>query len=408
MAARELARAGVEVTILEARNRMGGRIHTLDEREFGYPAQGGAEFVHGASPLTESLCLEAGLTLVPREGEVWFEQGGKLSPNIGPAPGMDIFRERLGRLQEDMTIADFLDVHLAGESYVGLRKTIERMVEGYDAADPKLASSFALRDEWSSDGFGQNRKILEGYGAFVDFLQSECKKYCAEIRLSSDVKSIDLRGNPARLTCRDGETYEAAKVVLTVPPPLLSQIAVLPALPEKMAAARMFGFGAVIKILLKFETRWWTAARDQDLSRMFLVRSQEVIPVWWTQYPQTHPVLTGWLSGPRIKSYVDASAEEIVELGIACLAKSLGASKSELRQMLVASKVINWRADAYARGAYTYATLATREARAELLRPVDDVLFFSGEALFEGKEIGTVEAALASGLAAARRVMGGA
>ena len=59
MAARELVRAGKRVTILEARDRCGGRIYPLPAEEFGYPAEGGAEFVHGAAPVTRALMREA-------------------------------------------------------------------------------------------------------------------------------------------------------------------------------------------------------------------------------------------------------------------------------------------------------------------------------------------------------------
>ena len=71
MAARELARAGKTVTILEARERCGGRIHPLSASEFGYPADGGAEFVHGEAPVTRALLHEAGLSLQGIEGERW-------------------------------------------------------------------------------------------------------------------------------------------------------------------------------------------------------------------------------------------------------------------------------------------------------------------------------------------------
>ena len=59
MAARELVRAGKRVTILEARDRCGGRIYPLPAEEFGYPAEGGPEFVHGAAPVTRALMREA-------------------------------------------------------------------------------------------------------------------------------------------------------------------------------------------------------------------------------------------------------------------------------------------------------------------------------------------------------------
>ena len=81
MTARELARAGKKVTILEARDRCGGRIYPLPAQEFGYPAEGGAEFVHGPAPVTRALMREAGLSLVPIEGTRWGARNGAFSPN---------------------------------------------------------------------------------------------------------------------------------------------------------------------------------------------------------------------------------------------------------------------------------------------------------------------------------------
>src|SRR5690349_4074425 len=86
MTARELARAGKNVTILEARERCGGRIFPLPAAEFGYPAEGGAEFVHGAAPVTRDLMREAGLRLQPRYGTRWSTRTGVLAPDAFSLP----------------------------------------------------------------------------------------------------------------------------------------------------------------------------------------------------------------------------------------------------------------------------------------------------------------------------------
>src|SRR4051795_1617585 len=80
MVARQLARAGKSVTIVEARDRCGGRIYPLPAEEFGYPAEGGPEFVHGAAPVTRALMCDAGLSLAPRGGTRWSVRTGALSP----------------------------------------------------------------------------------------------------------------------------------------------------------------------------------------------------------------------------------------------------------------------------------------------------------------------------------------
>src|SRR2546421_12922486 len=86
MTARELARAGKKVTILEAKDRCGGRIYPLPAQEFGYPAEGGAKFVHGAAPVTRALMREAGVSLSPRGGARWGTRTGALLRNEPSLP----------------------------------------------------------------------------------------------------------------------------------------------------------------------------------------------------------------------------------------------------------------------------------------------------------------------------------
>src|SRR3982751_4742954 len=144
MAATELARAGGRVTILEAQNRLGARIYKLPEAEFGYPAEGGAEFVHGAAPVTRQVMREAGLSLAPRCGTRWSARSGVLRPDDSPLPDADRFYRALTEATADMPIAEFLDTHFADPRYDALRRSVIRTVEGYDAADPHRFSTFAL------------------------------------------------------------------------------------------------------------------------------------------------------------------------------------------------------------------------------------------------------------------------
>ena len=104
MAARELGRAGKRVTILEARNRCGRRIHPLPAAEFGYPAESGAEFVHGEAPVTRGLLREAGLSPVPVQGTRWKVVQGAFSRDDATIPTADLAaaKNRAGRLRSTM------------------------------------------------------------------------------------------------------------------------------------------------------------------------------------------------------------------------------------------------------------------------------------------------------------------
>jgi monoamine oxidase len=98
--------------------------------------------------------------------------------------------------------------------------------------------------------------------------------------------------------------------------------------------------------------------------------------------------------------------QELIEAGLASLAKVFGFDPRQLMRKLVAARAINWAHDPLAGGAYSYATPKTRVAQAVLSRMNGGAVFFSGEALYRGRDMGTVEAALASGLETARTLLG--
>jgi monoamine oxidase len=405
MAARELGRAAKRVTILEARERCGGRIQPLPAAQFGYKADGGAEFIHGEAPITRGLLRQAGLSSLPVHGARWNVENGTFSRDERPDPHMDTLHEVLAKLTSDMSVAAFLRQYFAGPEFTPLRHTIVRMVEGYDAADPERASVLALRDEWMNSGRSMQARIVGGYRGLIDFLATECRKQGADIHFNSPVNAIEASDGGALVRCADGSRHAGDAAILTVPLPLVQEIVLPPPMREKVAAAADIGFGNVIKILLSFKTRWWTAGKGKDLSELLFLLSDEAVPVWWTQHPAERPVLTGWLAGPRTTGMAERSENELVELGLASLAAIFGLSVQQLKQDMIAARAINWANDPFARGAYSYAMLKTRSAQSELASWDGGAVLLSGEALYRGPDMGTVEAALASGLETARTIL---
>jgi monoamine oxidase len=404
MAARELGRAGKKVTILEARERCGGRIDPLSAAEFGYLAEGGAEFVHGEAPVTRALLREAGLSLLPIKGTQRSLVDGKLSTEEPLEAYETQLHAALKEVSDDLTVAEFLRRHFVGAEYDRVGQSIERMVEGYDAADPERASTLALRDEWMDEGRSTQVRIAGGYGGLVDFLVAECRSHGAEIHFGALVKAIEAPGVGAVVRCAGGDAIECDAVVLTVPLPLLKDIALPSTERERTAAAANIGFGNVIKILMRFEGRWWLDERS-DLADLTFLLSEARIPVWWTQYPADIPVLTGWFGGPKTAGMARLNEQQLIEAGLASLADVFGRDPKQLVKDLVAARAINWANDRFARGAYSYATIETRAAQSVLSSSNGGSVFFSGEALYGGKDMGTVEAALTSGLETARRVL---
>jgi len=405
MAARELARAGRKVTLLEARTRCGGRIHPLPADEFGYPAAGGAEFVHGEAPVTHGLLREAGLSLREIAGEQWSFDGTALSRDERDDPHEAELQAVLRDLKDDLTVAEFLRRHFAGNDYAPMRQSIERMVEGYDAADPERASTLALREEWMDGGHAPQARIDGGYGALIDFLAADCRRHGVTIHLGCAVTAIEERDGSAAVRCADGVAYGCDRVILTVPLPLLREIALPASARAKLVATDDIGFGNVVKILLRFARPWWRE-RGADLAGMTFLLSDQTIPVWWTQYPSQHAVLTGWFGGPRTAELEGLDPQGLVESGLDSLAAIFKLSREDVARELVAATAINWAHDPFARGAYSWATPRTRAAQAMLAR-ADGLVLFSGEALYRGRDMGTVEAALTSGVETAGMILRG-
>jgi monoamine oxidase len=410
MAARELAKAGKQVTILEARDRIGGRIFPLSESEFGYPAQGGGEFVHGKAPHTRALIEEAGLHFIPesQEGQAWTMRNGPLTLSASFLEDHEILIERLKTLTTDVSIADFLETHFGERQHEGLRNSVYKMIEGYDAADSRRISAITWRDtgfgkEYHGDGW-----IKEGYGALIDFLKKECEKLEVLILLDTPVVSVASMEDKVVLKTADGNTLEASQVVLTVPLPTLRNISFIPDINDRLDLLSKIGYGSVIKLLIKFKSQWWKHATANDLSKLTFALSNDDFLAWWTQYPTETNVLIGWMAGPKAEENKDLSDTELLDRGLAALTHIFGMDESSLRTEIETWKVINWAKDPFALGAYSYNAMDAGDAIQRLGEPIDNKIFFAGEAFYYGKEIATVEGALGSGKNVAMKILNNA
>ena len=116
-------------------------------------------------------------------------------------------------------------------------------------------------------------------------------------------------------------------------------------------------------------------------------------------------MLTDWFAVPKADTVSSLTATELVDMGLASLAEIFDRPLDRIRRDLVASRAINWGNDPFARGAYSYATPKTREAQSVLRKPDGGAIFFSGEALSAGPDMGTVEAAPASGQETAQTIL---
>ncbi|MGV3459984.1 MAG: flavin monoamine oxidase family protein [Flavobacterium sp.] len=409
MAAHKLVKAGHKVTVLEARNRLGGRIHTLTGEQTFDHAELGAEFIHGNLPVTKQLLGEAGIRYYKSGFEMWQYDDGKFNQNEEFVEGWADFLTKLDELQEDMTMHDFLQKYFPGEENAELRKRVEGYVAGYDTADARDAATFSLRNEWNNEDDDAQYLIEGGYAAMVDYLAGSIRSAGNEIILDSPVKNIQWEHESVKVVTMNGAIYEANKVIIALPLGVLQSggLSFEPNLPEQTNAFNGIGFGWIIKIVLDFDEIFWESngvnhlGTKEPVTRFFF--TGETVPTFWTQAGNKQ--LTGWLGGPPADARKGMSDEEILDLTLDSLAKAFDIAGSELKDKLTAWHVANWTADPYTLGSYSYNKLESNTARNVLLTPIEDTIYFAGEYLYDGPAIGTVEAALTSGRDTAEKVL---
>lgn len=384
MAARRLSLAGLPVHVLEARPRLGGRIHTLSSG-FSSPVENGAEWVHGDLPLTLGLLAEAGLSVVPAGGRFYRFASGVWGG--GDRFNLDAVIAAMAALPSDMPLSSFLSSHVSDPV---LAASVRGFAEGYDLADIDTVSTLALAHEWGKDEGAQHR-VSGGYGGMIDFMASSFP-----VTLDAVVREIHWAPGAVRVVLADGSSFSGSAAVVTVPLGVLPSISFFPALPAYIDASYRMGYGTVTKVLIEFSSPFWTSAVPSP----GFIMSDMSLPTWWTQ-PGAPSLMTGWYTGARARAL--GHPADVLGLGLSSLSAMFGVDAAALVQF---SRVDDWGSDPFSLGAYSFPTVGEGPYRSLLNTPVADTVYFAGEGLYEGEGTpGTVEAALDSGVAAAERLL---
>ena len=415
-AAAALARSGRSVLVLEARDRVGGRIWTRTEPELTAPVELGAEFIHGDSPETRELLRRAGAPAVDTSGEHWSLTDGRLQQRT------ESLLEKVRAAFEaadvlsrpDMSLEDFLATHAGRALPEEARAMARAFVSGFDAADPRLVSLHSVAEEWRSGGMldSSQSRPLHGYhtalaalsGGLADRVRLQLETAVTAVRWSD--RSVEVAGRWL------GQTYaaKARTAVITVPLDVLKApagaagaISFDPPLEAKQAALARLLSGPVLKVVLHYRQAFWESlegGRYADAS--FFHAPGKLFPTFWTALPLRTPLLNAWVGGPSAARLCALPDEEIIRHAMdGVSAVFFGGNGSPQPQ---AAYVHNWARDPYARGAYSYAAVGGGDARGLLATPLGGTLFFAGEATDTTGEAATVTGALRSGARAAEEV----
>jgi monoamine oxidase len=416
-AGRGLAARGGRVLVVEARDRVGGRIETRVEP--GWPAaiEAGAEFVHGRAPALERLLRLGRWRLREVEERHWQGGGGR------PVRVDGRWRAALGLLDElpqagadrsfDEVAARAGWRRRAGPDVRGL---LRAYVEGFNAAPADRIGLQGLRLQTRAAGEIDGDRLFRipgGYGQVVDLLAARARRAGAVLRLGTEARRIRWRRGRVTVEARGPLGARAARLtaralVITVPLGVLrsrggpGSLRFDPPLPpDKRGAIRALGVGPVVRTLLRF--RQPPPARSAR-GFTFLHVPRAAFPTFWRAAGGEDRVLVAWAGGPAAADLQGRGAGETARAALRSLARGLNLEVAAVAAELEGYRVFDWQSDPHARGAYSFVPAGALDAVARLAAPVADTLFFAGEATHTGGATGTVHGALETGERAVHEV----
>lgn len=243
-------------------------------------------------------------------------------------------------------------------------------------------------------------------------------KHGAALYLNAPVTKVVWQKGKATVHAENGIRITADKILFTIPLGVWKSnggtkgtIRLEPALPQKEKAWQQLGYGNAIKLNLLFKQAFWHSKAvlneiHPDIYPLSFLLSDAEVPTWWTQFPQESYVLTGWMAGPRASTAEYEDENHVLNEAMRSLSELFRLPEKEIRELLIYAHVTNWLTDEFARGCYSYTTVATKKVLPIAISPVENTLFFAGEAFNDDVELGTVEAAFASAEKAVKKITG--
>jgi len=386
-AARRLADARIDCLLVEARSRLGGRAWTINSE---FPIDLGCGWLHSAdrNPWREVAALQG--RSIDKTPPPWMRRsapiGFPLSEQDAFLQAHREFYERLDSLSEDkpdVAAATFLEPH---GRWNALINAVSSYVSGAEL-DRVSARDF---DRYGDSGV--NWRVVEGYGTVI-----AAHGRGLPVMLGCAVRLIDRRGRRLRMETPNGAITANAAIV-TVPTPVLAEekIVFIPPLPEKTEAALGLPLGLADKLFLSLSD----AEEFNKESRLFGHTDRSRTGVYHFR-PFGRPQIEAYFGG-RLAAELEAGGDgAFVDFAVSELVGLFG---SDFARRVKPLKLHPWGIDPFSRGSYSYALPGKAECRAALAAPVDDRLFFAGEACSRS-DYSTAHGAYLTGAAAAEQVI---
>ena len=414
--ARKLTQAGQKILIIEARSRIGGRILTHREASLEVPIELGAEFIHGA-PKSVLEKLES-------EGSSFYDVlDDHVIAEKGHFKKRDDFWDKISEVmkkldpKKDRSFAEFLEQDKPSDKET--LDLVKAFVEGFHAADTSKIGEKALREsEQTQDDTlsgAQLFRTTKGYDTLCANLLHGLEPMGEFLLLNTIVKKIEWNRGNTTVECLSGSgiasTYHSERIVVTVPLGVLkakeNAKAAIQFEPEPAQLRNALGgmeMGSALRLTLRFRHRFWEDHAKEPLAFLHTTPDKP-FPTWWTHAPVRSPVLTAWQGGPKARELAAQPEEKIVLKALQTLSHMMGISVEHLNDELQGWDFHCWDTDPFALGAYSYICKDGWDAVAALAQPIEDTLYFAGEATSMNSGRGTVHGAIESGEKAAEQIL---
>ncbi|HYJ90434.1 MAG TPA: NAD(P)/FAD-dependent oxidoreductase [Pyrinomonadaceae bacterium] len=429
VAASELARAGIKPIVIDARDRIGGRIYTIHDEKAHAPIELGAEFVHGHPPEIFQAVKAAKIEIAETGGNSWYlAQHRGLTPIDDEPPGSkDDIWKRIERYckeaSQDISLETFLQLPESVSIGPEERDSLKRYVAGFHAAEiDKVGIRGLVKTMEAEEAIGGIRgfRIPVGYDRLSEYYYEAAKNGGASFLFNKKVTAINWGAGTVKVTVLSStgitETTSGQAAIVALPvgvlksePDSASYVRFEPKLDSKTEALSKIEMGDARRVIFAFRSKWWneilTGTSQRKAKLGFLFAQGVPISVWWSSEPMEAPLLTGWVGGRNAMELAKLGNDAVIDQAIDSLNRIFQAGRGQIEDEIISVHTYDWLHDPLSRGAYTYLGVGGVNAPRELAENIGNTLYFAGEATSYEGHWGTVHGAIASGVRAAREAI---
>ncbi len=417
--ARKLLEKNLNIQVIEARPRAGGRMLSLQKPGSAMPIELGAEFIHGAPESTLDLMRTFSLPFYDIQDSHLHWTGKKMTELPQFFEKIEALNAKLAKTKsKDASVGQFLRSQKSLSPQ--WKQLYRRFIEGFQSADIEVISQQALSYEPEQSAAtelnGTNMfRLARGYSELIERL-SETLLQKDILKLNLCVKKIRWSQNDVQVECQsdfgdERVIFHASKLVVTLPLGVLknqhetSKIEWTPLPTQLDSILDAMEMGNVQRLVFRFRTRFWEElATDKPLSFIHMQEDCD-FPTWWTLAPIRSTTLVAWQGGPRAKTMSQWSKSERIRAALQTLSQWSGRPVSWLMQEMEFCETHDWNQDPFSLGAYSYIKVDGLQLAQKFSQPVSNTLYFAGEATCMGEARGTVHGAIESGQRAAEQIL---